>query len=759
MNNSGNNILWYKDHAHNWNEAMPLGNGRLGAMVFGGALNERICLNEDTLWSGGPNHYENPEASKAFKEARALISRHKYEEAELLLEEAFTNLPSQAYMPLGDLTISMNHSQDISDYIRALDLATGIHTVKYTSDDTEYIREIFISNPDQVMAVKIRASGKNKIACQIALAPSMNAFVSILKDSISLEGHCPTIKWEYHHPQDPTDRLIYGETPEEMGVGFYAQARIITNGNSFSEGSGVRVTDADSVIILFNCRTSFNGWNRHPVLDGKEFVAPCIEELLRASDTGYDALKARHTEDHAAMYNRVSFTLGGGDEKYLPTDERLYRHENGEQDMSLYALYFNFGRYLTIASSRPGTQATNLQGIWNASVMPAWNCNYTININTEMNYWPTLMVNLPECYEPLITLIRELCESGERTAHEYYDAPGFVSHHNTDLWRLSTPVGAKHEGCAVYALWQMSSGWFIRHLWEYYQYTLDEDYLQEEAFPIIRKGAEFYLSQLSKNAAGRLVIAPTTSPENRYMHNGKALALAESVAMSQAIVMDVFDIFVKAAEALSIEDELIKDVLEAKENLQGFEIGKDGELMEWNENFEEFDIHHRHVSQLYGLHPSHIISPDKTPALSEACKRTLIRRGDESTGWAMGWRICHWARLKDGDHALRLIDRQLRTVDGRNPTPVPSSGLDSYHSGGTYLNLFDAHPPFQIDGNFGACAGIAEMLLGINENGEIEILPALPSSWKQGSVKGLCAPGGRIIDIDWNGDDIRVVER
>ena len=760
MMNTGTNMLWYKQGARSWNEALPIGNGRLGAMVYGGAVNERLSLNEDTLWSGYPTFYENPEAPKYYKIARDLVMHGKNEEAQQIIEQHCEGLWSQVYLALGDMNIAMEHFGKIHSYSRALDISQGVHKVEYECDGVRFLRECFVSKPDDVLVLRFTASRAGAIGFSASLSPALNAKVCLENDRASVKGNCPAYVWHYGDPQDPRGKIVYGESDDKKGMGFYAEMRILNENGSVSRECGaLRVKNADSVTILFNCKTSFNGWNRHPVLEGKPFVEPCRKALDEAAAKSCEALKNAHVADHRALYDRVEFDLCGGDEKYLPTDERLYRHEDGLSDNALYALYFNYARYLTIAASREGTQAMNLQGIWNNSVTPPWNCNYTININTEMNYWPAPMVNLSDCCEPLIRLIEELSVSGERAAKAYYGAPGFVSHHNTDIWRLSTPVGANKPGSSIFAFWPMSSGWLMRHLWEHYEYTRDADYLRNRAFPVIRKAAEFYTALLTEDSDGKLILAPSTSPENAYRLDGKQLAVSKTTAMTTAIVRDVLDILLRAAGILGISDGVTEKAQSMLPRLKPLGVGRYGQLLEWDEDFEENDVHHRHMSHMYALHPARFITPEDTPDLAEACRVSLTRRGDESTGWAMGWRICMWARLTDGDHALRLLDNQLRTVEGRREGGARSGEMNYANGGGSYLNLLDAHPPFQIDGNFGACAGIAEMLVKALPDGTVVPLPARPASWTKGSVKGLRTRFGQTVDITWNGDRVETVVR
>ncbi len=749
--NNGRNTLWYRREASEWNEALPLGNGRLGAMVYGGALTERLALNEDTLWSGYPVFYAQKNAPDAFREAQKMALRGEYARAQKLLEQEATGLWSQAYLPVGEIVLSMDHTASVTEYRRELSLEEGVHRVSYVCGGVRYDRVCFVSAPDQVLCLRLTADRPGQIGFLAALTGALRCEGRLESDGAVIEGNAPVMCWKYGTMQRGEGCLRYGEEPENTGMGYAARMLLIPEGGRMrGMAEGLRVEAADAVTLLFDCRTSFNGWQKHPVLEGREYRERCREEIRGAAQRGFDALLARHRADHAALYQRVDFTLFGGEEGLLPTDERLTRHEQGEADPDLYALYFHFARYLTIAASRPGTQPMNLQGIWNPHVIPPWNSNYTVNINTEMNYWPTLAVQLPECREPLLRLVRELRESGSRTAREYYSAPGFVTHHNTDLWRMTTPVGAHCEGTGVFALWPMGSGWLSRALWERFEATGDTAWLREEGYPILRDAAEFYLSLLVENADGEWILCPATSPENNFLLDGKPCAVAESTAMSQAIIAEIFDFTLHSAQLCGIaEDEVLRRMRAVRGKLAMPKAGPDGALLEWNAPFEEKEPQHRHISHLYALHPGRLITPEGNPDEARACRVSLERRGDESTGWAMGWRICQWARLLDGDHALKLLDRQL-CVAGK-------SAIQYSGGGGTYPNLLDAHPPFQIDGNFGACAGIAEMLLQTDGEGRTRLLPALPSAWRKGRVKGLVTRFGKILDFAW--EDGQVTER
>ena len=747
--NNGRNTLWYREPAHSWNESLPLGNGRLGAMVFGGVREERIALNEDTLWTGYPTFCDQPDAYEAMQEARRLAMAGDLLAAQHVLEDRFTGLWSQAYLPLGDLWLTMQHGADMQDYRRELNLSTGVHTTQYACAGVHYLRETFVSHPDQAMVIRLTAD--QPFAFRVKLTSQIIVETAAADNAVCFHGNAPAMQWKFGHNHE-AQLLTYGESDEEKGMAFHAEAQVITDGSLRTEENELVVENASSATILFNARTSFNGWNKHPVLEGREYTQRCRNELAQAACQPYEQLKVRHIADHAALYDRVDFRLNGGEEALLPTDERLYNHENGQADPDLYALYFQFGRYLTIAASRPGTQAMNLQGIWNEHLTPPWNSNYTVNINTEMNYWPTLMADLPECTEPLRRLISELCESGKRTAQVYYHAPGFTAHHNVDLWRMSTPVGAHRRGTAGFAAWQMSAAWLCRHLWEQYEYTRDQEWLRAEGYPHIREAAAFCLSQLAEDEQGRLIIPAATSPENGFLLHGNQMSVCREATMTQAIVEDLFDIVIKCAGVLSEKDSFTEAVQQAYDKLGRPGVSSIGTLLEWEGEYEEMDPHHRHISHLYGLHPGRSITVDEQPELAMACQKSLERRGDESTGWAMGWRINQWARLRDGDHALRLLDNQLRSVEGRNP--LRKEQKRGWTDGGTYLNLLDAHPPFQIDGNFGACAGIGEMLLQMNEKGELLILPALPKAWTSGSVRGLRTRRGTHVDIAWRGEQV-----
>ena len=771
-------VLWYTHSAKNWNEALPAGNGRIGAMAFGGIRHERLALNEDTLWSGLPAFHDQPDAPAAWNEAGELAARGNYVKAQKLLEKKFTSRPTELYLPLGDLLIDFPGHEGLS-YRRELDLRTAVGKVTYLHQGIVYHRECFVSFPDQVLVYRIRTSRPGSVSCRIRLesqlkaagqaeeipAPEEHGQVVLL----TMDGICPTTSIERGKGQDDF-RFVYENLPEKQGIHFCTAAAVCFRGGAarvMAEESAsssctprIEIRDADEVTVYLAVRTSFAGWDRHPALEGREYKEACAIDIRKALELGFEKILERHIRDHQSLYDRCELTLPASGLSDEPTDIRLKRHEEGREDQALYALLFHYGRYLMIASSRPGTQAMNLQGIWNEHLKAPWHSNYTININTEMNYWPALPAGLPECAEPLNRLVRELSESGKRTAKAFYGAPGSCAHHNTDIWRLSSPVGNGQEGSGLWALWPLSGGWLCRHVFDFWRYTRDPGFLKETLLPVLQEAAAFYLSQLCENSEGKLVLTPSTSPENQFVYpaedgSEETAALSEWTAMSQSIVKDVFRMLLKASEdpaaagnaagpGTEKESSLVARVRDVLPRLQELKIGPDGRILEWNRPLVEVEVHHRHVSHLYGLYPGEEICPAgpdgiNLSPLAEAVKQSLLTRGDEGTGWSLAWKVCLWAMLRDGDHAARLVDMQLRMSD---PTVMWRG------RGGSYPNLLCAHPPFQIDGNFGVCAGIMRMLLQ-EEDGKPVLLPALPRAWTEGSVRGLRLKDGREADFSW----------